>query len=110
VVFAVLTWLTFAVFRPTPPRSVTMAIDPKGSFSAEVAMRYRDLLARNGVELKLVQSRGAIESVAWLQDPKSVWLQHRRIYIHLDLLLWVPNNGFLKHLLLVPHLRHSRFL
>jgi TRAP-type uncharacterized transport system substrate-binding protein len=71
VVFAALTWLTFAVFRPTPPRSVTMAIDPEGSFSAEVAKRYRDLLARDGVELKLVQSRGAIESVAWLQDPKS---------------------------------------
>jgi TRAP-type uncharacterized transport system substrate-binding protein len=61
----------FAVFRPTPPRSVTMAIDPEGSFSAEVAKRYHDLLARDGIELKLVQSRGAIESVAWLQDPKS---------------------------------------
>ena len=71
VVFAALSWLMFAVFRPTPPRLVTMAIDPEGSFNAEVAKRYHDLLARNGIELKLVQSRGAIESVAWLQDPES---------------------------------------
>jgi TRAP-type uncharacterized transport system substrate-binding protein len=71
VLTAVLTWLTFALFRPTPPRSVTMAIDPEGSFAAEVAKHYRDLLAQNGIDLKLAQSRGAVESVAWLQDPKS---------------------------------------
>ena len=71
VVFATLSWLMFAVLRPTPPRSVTMAIDPEGSFSAEVAKRYHDLLARDGIELKLVQSKGAVESVAWLQDPSS---------------------------------------
>lgn len=68
---AALVWVMFAVFRPTPPRSVTMAIDPEGSFNAEVAKRYRELLARDGIELKLLQSRGAVESVALLQDPKS---------------------------------------
>lgn len=68
---AILTWLVFAVFQPTPPRSVTMAIDPEGSFNAEVAHRYRELLAREGIELKLVPSQGAVESVALLRDPKS---------------------------------------
>jgi len=68
---AVLIWVMFAVFRPTPPRSVTMAVDPEGSFSAERAQRYRVLLARDGIDLHLVQSRGAVESLAWLQDPKS---------------------------------------
>ena len=71
VLTGVVTWLTFVLFRPTPPRSVTMAIDPEGSFNAIVAKRYRELLARDGIELKLVPSAGAVESVARLQDPNS---------------------------------------
>jgi TRAP-type uncharacterized transport system substrate-binding protein len=71
VLTAALAWLMFALFRPTPPRSVTMAIDPEGSFNAEVAKRYRELLAHDGIDLRLVQSRGAVESLALLQDPKS---------------------------------------
>src|SRR5215475_14378068 len=71
ILTAVLTWLMFALFRPTPPRSVTMAIDPEGSFNAEVAKRYRELLAHDGIDLKLLRSTGAAENVALLQDPKS---------------------------------------
>jgi hypothetical protein len=48
-------WLTFSLLRPTPPRSVAMAIDPEGSFSAELGKRYRELLARDGIDLRLVQ-------------------------------------------------------
>jgi len=65
------TWLIFALFRPTPPRSVVMAVDPEGSYSADVAKRYRELLARDGIELKLAPSAGAVESLALLQDAKS---------------------------------------
>ena len=39
ILTGVLTWLAFVAFRPTPPRSVTMAIDPEGSFSAVAAKR-----------------------------------------------------------------------
>ena len=66
-----LIWLTFRLLRPTPPRSVIMAIDPEGSFNAKAAKRYRELLARDGIDLKLAPSAGAVESVARLQDPKS---------------------------------------
>jgi len=68
---AVLIWLAFSLLRPTPPRSVTMATDPPGSFSAELAKHYRESLARNGIELKLVPTAGAVESLTRLQDPKS---------------------------------------
>src|SRR6516165_1763835 len=71
VLTSVVSWLTFVLFRPTSPRSVTMAIDPEGSFNAIVAKRYRELLARDGIDLKLVPSAGAVESVARLQDAKS---------------------------------------
>lgn len=64
-------WLTFAVLRPTPPRSVAMAIGPQGSFEAEVGKRYRELFARDGIDLRLVPSAGAVENVARLRDPKS---------------------------------------
>lgn len=71
VVTTVAVWLTFALLRPTPSRSVAMAIDPEGNFSADVAKRYRELLAKDGIDLRLVPSAGAVESVALLQDPKS---------------------------------------
>ena len=66
-----LTWLIFARFSPTPPRSVIMAIDPEGSYSARVANHYHELLAKDGIELKFVPSDGAVRSLALLQDPKS---------------------------------------
>jgi len=66
-----LIWLIFAVFSPMPPRSVSMAVDPEGSFSAETAKRYRELLARDGIKLNLVPSKGAVESVGLLRDSKS---------------------------------------
>jgi TRAP-type uncharacterized transport system substrate-binding protein len=64
-------WLTFSLLRPTPPRTVAMAIDPEGSFSAEVGKQYREILARDGIELRLVPSAGAVASIARLRDPKS---------------------------------------
>jgi TRAP-type uncharacterized transport system substrate-binding protein len=64
-------WLTFSLLRPTPPHSVAMAIDPEGSFSAEVGKRYRELLARDGIDLRLVPTTGSVESMARLRDPKA---------------------------------------
>jgi len=64
-------WLVFALLRPKPPRTVTMAVYPEGSLNAELVKRYREILARDGIELKLAPSAGAVESVARLRDPKS---------------------------------------
>lgn len=66
-----LTGLIFAVFSPTPPRSVKMAVNPQGSYSAELAHQYRALLAKDGIELELVPLAGAVQSLALLQDAKS---------------------------------------
>ena len=64
-------WLAFTLLRPTPPRTVTMAMDPVGSLNAEVAIRYQQLLARDGIDLRLVPTAGAVESVARLRNPKA---------------------------------------
>jgi TRAP-type uncharacterized transport system substrate-binding protein len=66
-----ITGLIFAVFSPTPPRSVKMAVNPQGSYSAELAHQYRSLLAKDGIDLELVPSAGAVQSLAFLQDAKS---------------------------------------
>ena len=48
-----------------------MAVDPEGSYGAEVAKRYKELLAQDGIELKLLPSAGAVDSLARLQSPES---------------------------------------
>lgn len=68
---ALAVWLAFAILRPTPPHSVAMATDPEGSFNAELGKRYRELLARDGIDLRIIPSAGAVESVVRLRDPKS---------------------------------------
>jgi TRAP-type uncharacterized transport system substrate-binding protein len=64
-------WLAIALPGPMPRRSVAMAIYPEGSLNAELVKRYRNILARDGVQLKLVPSSGAVESISRLQDPNS---------------------------------------
>ena len=63
-------WLAFTLFNPTPPRTVSMAVDLGGTSEA-LAKRYREILARDRIELRLVPSAGAVESVARLKDAKS---------------------------------------
>jgi TRAP-type uncharacterized transport system substrate-binding protein len=64
-------WLAFVLLRPMPTQTLVMAVYPEGSLNAEVAERYREVLSRKGIDLKLVPSAGAVESVARLRDPKS---------------------------------------
>src|SRR6185436_20162705 len=64
-------WLAVVLIGPPPPRSIAMATDPEGSVSAELGTRYRDILATNGIEVRLVPSVGAVENVARLRDAKS---------------------------------------
>lgn len=68
---AVATRASFALLRPTPPRSVAMAVDAEGTYSAEVAKHYRELLSHDGIDLQLAPTAGAVESLARLNDPRS---------------------------------------
>ena len=63
-------WLAFSLFNPTPPRTVSMAVN-QGGTSEPIAKRYREILARDRIELRLVPSPGAVDSVARMRDPKS---------------------------------------
>jgi len=64
-------WWTLARFQPLPPRVVVMSTGEQGSAYAEFAERYREALARVGIELRLMPSAGSVENLARLRDPKS---------------------------------------
>jgi hypothetical protein len=70
-VAALAVWLAFVLIHAMPQQTVAMAVYPEGSLNAELAKRYRAILARDGVDMKLVPSAGSVESVARLRDPKS---------------------------------------
>src|SRR4051794_11156194 len=43
-------------FRLAPPHTLTMTTGPEGSVFQTNAMKYRQILARNGVDLQLIPS------------------------------------------------------
>lgn len=71
VACAALLWLAIGLLRPFPPRRVVMATGSAGSDYAEVAGRYRAILARSNITLVLVPTAGAMENLARLRDPHS---------------------------------------
>ena len=76
-------WIIFAVpaaillaagliiFATLPPRTVTMATGPAGGAYHELGLRYRDILARSGVRLRLVNTTGGLDNLARLHDRRS---------------------------------------
>jgi len=70
VAFAGLFWVV-SVLRPMPPRTVTMTTGGEGGAYHEIGKRYREILSRSGVELRLLTSEGGIENLRRLSDPRS---------------------------------------
>ena len=48
-----------------------MATGPEGGGYYEIGRQYQELLARNGVELRLVATAGSLENLALLRDPST---------------------------------------
>jgi TRAP-type uncharacterized transport system substrate-binding protein len=67
----VLLWALFAALRPLPARDVSIATGTAGSAYADIAERYRKILARNGVRLHLVPTNGAVENLERLRDARA---------------------------------------
>ncbi len=64
-------WWAFTRWQPGAPRTVVMATGPDRSAYASFGARYREILARSGVDLRLRPTAGALENVALLRDPAS---------------------------------------
>ena len=59
------------VVATLPPRMIVMATGPEGGANYQLGARYREFLARSGVELKLMPTAGSLENLKLLHDPKS---------------------------------------
>jgi TRAP-type uncharacterized transport system substrate-binding protein len=54
-----------------PPRTIVMATGPEGGSNYELGGRYREILAKSGIDLKLLPTAGSLENLRLLRDPKS---------------------------------------
>lgn len=67
-------WMLFHHVRPAPPRTVTMVTGAPGGAYALYGERYRQALAREGIDLVLRQSSGSIENLRLLKTDPDVEL------------------------------------
>ncbi|HET9688032.1 MAG TPA: TAXI family TRAP transporter solute-binding subunit [Pseudolabrys sp.] len=58
-------------FIPAPPSKVVLATAFKGASFDHYGRQYREIFARNNVDLELRETAGAVENLKLLQDPKS---------------------------------------
>ena len=61
----------FSMLHPLPPRVITMATGPEGSAYETFGKRYKILLAKQGIEVRLVPTKGAVDNFNLLRDDKS---------------------------------------
>ncbi len=57
--------------RPAPPGTITITSGPEGSVFRLTAEKYRKILARNGVTLRILPSEGSLDNLRKLADPRS---------------------------------------
>jgi TRAP transporter TAXI family solute receptor len=64
-------YLAVRLIQPAPPSTLTIAAGPKGSFFWNSAQKYKDILARNRVTLKVLETQGSLDNLTRLEDPRS---------------------------------------
>ncbi|HET6421769.1 MAG TPA: TAXI family TRAP transporter solute-binding subunit [Geobacteraceae bacterium] len=55
--------------RPAPPNTIVITSGPDGSTFRLTAEKYRKILARNGIKLKILPSEGSLENLKRLNNP-----------------------------------------
>lgn len=61
-------WIAYQFVQPAPPKALTMTTGAEGGAYRAYAERYREILARNDIELRLQTSSGSIENLQRLKD------------------------------------------
>jgi TRAP-type uncharacterized transport system substrate-binding protein len=67
VLLAIGIWIVGRQLLPPPPKVVVMSTGASDGAYHAFALRYKEILARHGVTLKLVQSRGSVENLERLK-------------------------------------------
>ncbi|WP_211474531.1 TAXI family TRAP transporter solute-binding subunit [Collimonas humicola] len=68
-IFAI--WLAIKFIHPAPPSTITISTGSENSSFWKIAEKYRTILARNGIKLKIVSSEGSLDNLKKLGDPHS---------------------------------------
>ena len=67
---------------PAPPKHLRISSGPQGSFFSEIAYKYRDEFAKEGVTLEIVHTSGAFENLEYVKKGNSdIALTHGGITI-----------------------------
>jgi hypothetical protein len=64
-------YLAYRLIDPLPPRHFAIAAGTPGSEYEQFAREYARILARNGIELEVRTTAGAVENLHFLRDPTS---------------------------------------
>jgi TRAP-type uncharacterized transport system substrate-binding protein len=70
-ILAILLAAGVLIVATLPPRTIVMATGPEGGTNYQLGDRYREFLAKSGVELKLMPTAGSLENLKLLRDSKS---------------------------------------
>ena len=65
------TWISLHFVQPGPPRHIVLASGASSGIYNQYALRYKEILAREGVKVDVRMTQGATENLALLLDPKS---------------------------------------
>lgn len=60
--------IVFLFIKSTPPKTIIMTSGDDGSMYYKIANRYAKILARNGVNLKVIKSEGSLENLDRLSN------------------------------------------
>jgi len=69
VIGLIILFACFWFFYSAPPKTITMTAGDQDSAYYKVAKRYVEVLARDGVTLKILTSTGSVENLKRLTDP-----------------------------------------
>ena len=64
-------WAAYQFVKPAPPSAFVLATGREEGFYHSVGLRYKEILARQGIRLQLRPSAGAVENLSLLADAKS---------------------------------------
>ncbi len=64
-------WAVVHFIQPAPPRHIVMTVGPEGGGYEGFARQFKEVLARDGIEVELRPTNGAHEDLRLLNDPGS---------------------------------------
>ncbi|MFP3583198.1 TAXI family TRAP transporter solute-binding subunit [Paraburkholderia sp. SIMBA_055] len=64
-------WVAVRLIQPAPPSTLTISAGPEGSTFWNAAQKYKEILARNRITLKVLPSEGSLQNLKRLSDPNS---------------------------------------